>query len=68
MRSLTLGNLEIVNSQEEADPTGELSAHDLLLLVAIGARKQNARHTACRANHDPTLGATIIRQRRNVLD
>jgi hypothetical protein len=27
-----------------------------------------ARHTACRANHDPTLGATIVRQRRNVLD
>jgi len=64
----SVGSLEVVDSQEEADSARELLANNLCLRVAICARKQNARRTAGRANYDPTFGTTIVRQRRNVLN
>jgi hypothetical protein len=62
-----VGRIEIVDAQEHSDAAGELPAHNACLLVAVGTREQNACLASVGTNHDPTLRATIIRQRRCVL-
>jgi hypothetical protein len=63
-----VGGFEVINSQEQAYPAGKLPADDLRLVVAISPRQHNTSHTAGGANYDPAFGATIVRQRRNILN
>jgi hypothetical protein len=58
---------EIINTEEETNPAGELVANDRRLMLTVGAREQNAGATSGGTNDDPAFWPTIIRQRRNVL-
>ena len=58
--------IKIVHAQEHADAIGELPAHNACLYVAIGTREQNAGLASPWTNHDPTLRATVIGQRRRI--
>ena len=58
---------EIINTEEETDPAGELIANDRRLMLAVRACEQNAGATSGGADDDPAFWPTIIRQRRNVL-
>jgi hypothetical protein len=55
-----VSSIEVIDAQEHADATGELLAYNACLLVAVGAREQNACLARVRTNHDPTLRATIV--------
>jgi hypothetical protein len=58
---------EIINAKEETDPPGKLHSDYRRLILAIGAREQNAGAAADRPNNHPAFRATVVRQRRNVL-
>jgi hypothetical protein len=60
-------HFEIVNAKEETDPPGKLVSDYRRLIVAIGAREQNAGAPADRPNNHPAFRATVVRQRRSVL-
>lgn len=60
-------HFEIINAKEETDPAGKLFSNDRRLMLAIGAREQNAGAATDGTNNDPTFRATVIRQRWNVL-
>ena len=57
---------EILDAQEEPDAAGELLSDDCVLMIAVGAREQNAGRPVARSNDNPTLGAAIVRQCRQV--
>ena len=61
-----VSGVEVVDAQEEADPTRELSSHDGLLLSAVGACQQNARLGTRWANDDPAFWASVVRERRRI--
>ena len=61
-------SLEVVDAQEEPDPSGRLLPDRRRLVVAVGASEQDAGLGAGRANDDPSFRAAVVRQRRGVLD
>ncbi len=60
--------VEVVDAEEEADPAGRLLPDRRRLVVAVGAREQDAGLGAGWANHDPPFRAAVVGQRRGVLD
>ena len=58
----------MVHPEEEPDAPGSLFADRCCLLIPIRTREKNAGRGALRTNHDPSLGATIVRERRRVVD
>jgi len=58
--------IEIIDAQEHTDATRKLLAHNACLLFAVRTREQNACLASIWTNHNPTLRAAIIGQRRRV--
>ena len=56
--------VEVVDLQEEADPAAELVADERRLDLAVGLREEDAGLGVGRPDHDPTLGSTVVGQRR----
>src|SRR5215470_10717064 len=48
-----ISGLEVIYAQEQSHPAGELAPHRLKLLLAVGARQQDARLAAFGTNHHP---------------
>jgi hypothetical protein len=61
------GSIEIVNTQERSDATRQLPTNNACLLVAVSKREQNTCLASLGTYNNPTLRATIIRQRWRVL-
>ncbi len=59
---------EVVDPQEEPDPSGELASDDGTLLVPVGECQQDAGHRTGRPDDDPPLRSTVVGRRRRVLD
>ena len=55
-----VSGLEIVDAQEQADPSGELLAHDACLPVAVGTREQDAGLPSGGTNDHPPFRAAIV--------
>ena len=67
-RHTPVGLGEVVDPQEEADPSGVLSPDDGALLVPVRTRQQDAGGRARRADHHPPLRPTVVGRGRRVLD
>jgi hypothetical protein len=58
-----VGNLKVLNLEEEADPAGDLLAYERRLVITVGSGEQNARLGARRPNNDsPFLVARICQR------
>ena len=60
--------LEVVDTQEQPDPTCVLGAYRIDLLVAIGFREEEPRLCAGWPDDDPSLRTPVVRGPRRVLD
>jgi hypothetical protein len=63
-----MGANEVVHPQEEPGPPGVLPSDDRSLLVAVGARQQDAGGRTLWSNDDPPLWPAIVGRRSSVLD
>lgn len=60
--------IEILDPQEEPDPTCDLVSDRSTLPVTIGACQQDSGGGGGRANDDPSLGTPVVGQGWGVLD
>ena len=60
--------LEVIDAEEKPDASRELLADNLLLAVAVRARKQDPRCGTRWSHYYPAFGATVVRERWDVLD
>ena len=61
------GRFEIVDAEEQPDPTGELRSDRRCLSVPVGSGQEQTRLGARRPNDHPSFGPTIVRRGRRVL-
>ena len=62
------GGLEVVHSQEESDSASALFPDYGPLIVTVGPSEQDSCLPPRWSHHDPALGASVVGQRRRVLD
>lgn len=62
-----MSRVEIIDTEKEADPAGELLANDRSLMLTVGTCEQNAGDTSGGTDNYPAFWATVIRKRRHVL-
>ena len=62
------GGLEVVDSEEEADPAGVLPPDEVHLLLTVRLGEEQPGLRARRSNDDPPLRAPVVRGRRRVFD
>jgi hypothetical protein len=62
------GGVEVLDLEEEADASGDLSAHNGRLILSVGSSQQDSCLGAGRTNDDPPLRVPSVRQRGGVLD
>src|SRR5258705_12023708 len=55
-RHARAGGVEVLDANEESDPSGGLTADDGNLVVAVGLRQENAGLGARRPDYHPALG------------
>lgn len=60
--------LEVVDPEEQADSTGELTTDDLGLARPVGPCEQQPGLRSRRPDDDPPLGTPVVRRRTRVLD
>jgi hypothetical protein len=64
----SMGGFEVVDSQEEPDSASYLVADDAVLSGPVGASEEEAGLRSGRADNDPSLGSTIVRQCGRIFD
>jgi hypothetical protein len=64
----SIGCVEVLDSQEEADAPGELTASDCRLLFAVRPCEQNPGCGSWRTNDNPAFRTTVVGERRGILD
>ena len=60
--------VEVVDTQEQANPSRELVADGSALVIAIGLGEEQRGVGPRRPNNDPSLWTAIVRRRRRVFD
>ena len=61
------GLIEVVHTQEEPDPSGDLIPETGSLFVSVGLRQQNSRLASGRAYDDPSFRSSVVRDRGGIL-
>jgi hypothetical protein len=67
-RHALVRGVEVVDVEKQSHAARELVADRRLLPVAIRACEQDARLRVRRSHHHPALRASVVRERRRVLD
>ena len=63
-----VGDVEVVDSKKQTDPTGKLVSESGSLTFTIGLSEQETCLRCRRPHDDPPLRTTVVGQRRRVLD
>ena len=63
-----IGGVEVIDAEEQADAAGELVADGDRLMFTVGSGEQDAGGGAGRADGDPSLRSSVVRDRRGVFD